>query len=73
MKLAFYVWKKIGPGTGQKVLILKYDGSFKKTHRVGQVAYRLKLLNLLKIHPTIYMGFLEPYREDLNPGESKKN
>lgn len=32
--------------------------------RIGNIAYKLKLLERLEIHPTIHVGFLKPYHED---------
>ncbi|KAH7856309.1 hypothetical protein Vadar_006597 [Vaccinium darrowii] len=33
--------------------------------KVGNVAYRLKISDRLKVHPTFHVSFLKPYHEDL--------
>ena len=45
-------------------LILKCDGPFEIVKRVGNVAYKLKLLERLQIHPTFLVSFLKPYHKD---------
>ena len=47
-------------------MIPKYDGPFEVVKRVGYVAYRLKLLERLKIHPNFHVSFLKPYFADAN-------
>lgn len=64
LKLTPQIWKKISSKTTHCGLISKYDGPFKILKRVGNVAYRLKLPDRLKIHPTIHVSFLKPYHED---------
>ena len=60
------IWKRISSKTRQRGLIPKYDGLFEVIKRVGQVAYMLKLLERLKLHPTFHVSFLKPYHEDLD-------
>ena len=50
--------------TRQRSLIPKYDGPFEALQRVGQVVYRLKLSDRLKLHLTFHMSFLKPYHRD---------
>ena len=66
LKLTPQIWKKINSKTRQRGLIPKYDGPFEVIKRVKQVAYMLKLLERLKLHPTSHVSFLKPYQEDLN-------
>ena len=58
------IWKKIRNKQFQRGLILKYDGPFKFVKRIGNVAYKLKLPERLKIHPTFHVSFLKPYHHD---------
>ncbi|KAF7151574.1 hypothetical protein RHSIM_Rhsim02G0166800 [Rhododendron simsii] len=53
LKLTPQIWKKIN---SKKVsqLIARYDGPFEVVKRVGNVAYRLKLPDRLKIHLTFH-------------------
>ena len=44
----------------------RYDGPFEVIKRVGNVAYRLKLPERMKVHPTFHVSFLKPYYEDTN-------
>ena len=60
------MWKKISSKARQRRLIPRYDGPFDVIQRVGQVAYRLKLPDRLKLHPTFHVSFLKPYHEDLD-------
>ena len=66
MKLTPQIWKKISSKTKQRGLIPKYDGPFEVINRVGQVAYMLKLLERLKLHPTFHVNILKSYHEDLD-------
>ncbi|MBT1582503.1 hypothetical protein KK473_28330, partial [Klebsiella pneumoniae] len=54
-------------------LIPKYDGPFKVIQKVGNVAYKLKLLERLKVHPTFHVSFLKPYYEDQDTARAQKN
>ncbi|KAG8383795.1 hypothetical protein BUALT_Bualt04G0050800 [Buddleja alternifolia] len=45
-------------------LIPKYDSSFEILKKVGNVAYRLRLPDRLKIYPAIHVSFLKKYHED---------
>ena len=64
LKLTPQIWKKISRKTAHRGLVPKYDGPFEILKRVGNVAYRLKLPDRLKIHPTIHVSYLKPYNED---------
>ena len=66
LKLTPQIWKKINSKTRQRGLIPKYDGPFEVIKRVKQVAYMLKLLERLKLHPIFHVSFLKPYDEDLD-------
>ncbi|XP_069154704.1 uncharacterized protein [Solanum lycopersicum] len=64
MKLTPQIWKQIVSKTRHRFLIPKYDSPFEVVKRVGEVSYRLKLPERLKIYPTFHMSFLKPYFED---------
>ena len=64
LKLTPQIWKQIVSKTRHRGLIPKYDGPFEVVKRVGEVAYRLKLPERLKIHPTFHVSFLKPYFAD---------
>ncbi|RVW22379.1 Transposon Ty3-G Gag-Pol polyprotein [Vitis vinifera] len=66
LKLAPQIWNKINSKKRQRGLIPNYDGPFEVIKRVGHVAYMLKLLERLKLHPTFHVSFLKPYHEDLD-------
>ena len=60
------MWKKISSKAQQRSLIPRHDGPFEVIQRMGQVAYRLKLPDRLKLHPTFHISFLKPYHKDLD-------
>ena len=61
MKLTSQIWRKFRSESVHKGLIPKYDGPFEVVKRVGVgvVAYKLKLLERLQIHPTVHVSFLK--------------
>lgn len=65
LKLTPQIWKKINAKTRHRGLIPRYDGPFDIVKKVGNVAYRLKLPDRLKVHPTFHVSFLKPFHEDL--------
>ena len=66
LKLTPQIWKKILNKQFQRGLIPKYDGPFEIVKRIGNVAYKLKLPERLKLHPTFHVSFLKPYHNDLS-------
>jgi hypothetical protein len=63
LKLTPQIWKKI-LGTKHRGLVPRYDGPFEVIEKVGAVAYRLKLPERLKLHPTFHVSYLRPFYED---------
>lgn len=59
LKLTPQIWKTISSKTVHRGLIPKYDGPFEIVKKVGRVAYRLKLPDRLKVHPTFHVSYLE--------------
>ncbi|KAG8638589.1 hypothetical protein MANES_14G045351v8, partial [Manihot esculenta] len=59
------IWKKISSKTVHRGLIPKYDGPFEIVAKVGKVAYKLKLPERLKVHPTFHVSFLKKFHEDV--------
>ncbi|CAH9133677.1 unnamed protein product [Cuscuta epithymum] len=64
LKLTPQIWKKISTKSVHRGLIPKYDGPFEVMHKVGEVAYRLKLSERLKIHPTFHVSFLKRFNQE---------
>ena len=64
LKLTSQIWRKFRSESVHWGLIPKYDVPFELVKRVDNVAYKLKLLERLEIHPTIHVSFLKPYHED---------
>jgi hypothetical protein len=72
LKLPHKVLRKFRRGIIHKGLMPKYDGPFEVMKRVGSVAYKLKLPERLKIHPTFHVSLLKPYHGDLEePARNK--
>lgn len=63
LKLAPQIWKKISSKAVHRGLIPQFDGPFEVVKEVGKVAYRLKLLDRLKIHHTFHVSFLKKYNK----------
>ncbi|KAL0301975.1 UNVERIFIED_CONTAM: hypothetical protein Sradi_6474300 [Sesamum radiatum] len=59
------IWKKISSKSVHRGLIPKYDGPLEVISKVGSLAYRLKLFDRLKIHPTFHVIFLKKFHQDL--------
>ena len=75
LKLTPQIWKKIRYKQFQRGLIPKYDGPFEIVKRIRNVAYKLKLPERLKRHPTFHVSFLKPYHSDPSPDkvQAKRN
>jgi ribosomal protein L21E len=72
LKLTPQIWKKIVGTTKHRGLVPRYDGPFEIIEKVGAVAYRLKLPERLKIHPTFHVSYLRPfYEHNEDPKRSK--
>ncbi|KAF3669887.1 putative dolichyl-diphosphooligosaccharide--protein glycosyltransferase subunit 3 [Capsicum annuum] len=67
------IWKQIVSKQRHRGLIPRYDGPFDVIEKVGEVAYRLKLPERLKIHPTFHVSFLKRYNEDVEDPRRNKN
>nr|GMC48698.1 Transposon Tf2-2 polyprotein [Ipomoea batatas] len=64
LKLTPQIWKKISSKTVHWSLVPKYDGPFEVMHKVGDVPYRLRLPDRLKIHPTFHVSFLKKFNQE---------
>uniref|UniRef100_A0A803P658 Chromo domain-containing protein n=1 Tax=Cannabis sativa TaxID=3483 RepID=A0A803P658_CANSA len=64
LKLTPQIWKKITDKRYHKGLVQKYDGPFEIVQKVGAVAYKLKLQERFKLHPTFHVSFLKKFHED---------
>jgi hypothetical protein len=64
LKLTPQIWKKIVGTMKHQELVPRYNGPFEIIEKVGAVAYRLKLPELLKLHPTFHVSYLRPFYED---------
>ena len=59
LKLTPQIWKKIRNKQFKRGLIPKYDNPFEIVRRIGNVAYKLKLPERFKLHPTFQGKLLE--------------
>ena len=75
LKLTPQIWKKIRNKQFQSDLIPKYDGLFEIVKRIGNVTYKMKLPERLKLHPMFHVSFLKPYHHDSRPDrvQAKRN
>ncbi|CAA0822950.1 Unknown protein [Striga hermonthica] len=64
LKVSPKVWKRISAKAVHRGLIPKYEGPFEIVSKVGNVAYRLKLPDRLKVHPTFHVSYLKKYHPD---------
>lgn len=64
LKLTPQIWKTIISKSVHPELIPKYDGPFEIVQKVRRMAYRLKLPNRLKVHPTFHVSYLKKFFED---------
>jgi hypothetical protein len=72
LKLPTKVLMKFRRGVIHKGLISKYDGPFEVVKRVSKVAYRLKLPERLKVHPTFHVSLRKSHHEDVEePARNK--
>ena len=71
LKLTPQILKKFSSKTRQRGLIPKFEGPFEVIKKVGEVFYMLKLLEILKLHPTFHVSFLNPYFEDADQGRAQ--
>ena len=46
---------------GSKKLLPRYVGPFPVKEKIGEVAYRLQLLNTMKMHDVFHVSLLRPY------------
>ncbi|CAA0825912.1 Unknown protein [Striga hermonthica] len=65
LKVSPKVWKRISAKAVHRGLIPKYEGPFEIVSKVGNVAYRLKMPDRLKVHPTFHLSYLKKYHPDL--------
>ena len=65
LKLTPQIWKKLSSKAVHRGLIPKYDDSFEVIKKVGAVAYRLKLSDHLKVHPTFHVSYLKLFQQEL--------
>ncbi|OIT29006.1 hypothetical protein A4A49_55337 [Nicotiana attenuata] len=72
LKLTPQIWKKIDSRVRHRALVSRYDGPFEVAKKVGEVAYQLKLPEIIKIRPTFHVSFLRPYVEDPEDSDRHK-
>jgi hypothetical protein len=73
LKLTPQIWKKIVGKNRHRGLVPRYDWSFEVMGKVGVVAYKLKLPERLKLHPTFHDSYLKPFNEDLEDSKMGKS
>jgi hypothetical protein len=61
LKLTLQIWKKIMEKMKHRGLVSRYDEPFQTMEKVEVVAYRLKLPEWLKLHPTFHVSYLRSF------------
>jgi hypothetical protein len=64
LKLTQQIRKKILEKSKHQGLVPRYNGPFKIMEKIRVIAYRLKFLEQLKLHPTFHVIYLRPFHED---------
>lgn len=64
LKLMPKIMKKIKSTEMHRSLVRRHDGPFEVVKKIEAVAYRLKLSERYKLHPTFHVSFLKPFHED---------
>lgn len=64
LKLTPQIWKTINSKSVHHRLVPKYDGPFEVIKKVGNISYRLKLLDKLKVHSFFHVSFLKLFHKD---------
>lgn len=65
LKLTPQIWKKISIKAIHRGLIPKYDGLFEVVAKEGNIAYKVMLLERLKVHSIFHVSLLKKFHEDM--------
>ncbi|ERN07599.1 hypothetical protein AMTR_s00157p00058990 [Amborella trichopoda] len=68
LKLPPQIWKKISAKTAHQGLIQRYDCPLEVIKCISKLAYRLALLDWIKVYLLFHVSFLKPYHQDKDPG-----